>query len=120
METAEAAFRRNKLGRKHIESLAGGIAQIFAGSAQHCPRPANQDQMPSVTIDLPEMQIEPAEFDGIRNHTHAGMFQRTFLRNTRQLTPPGVRPAKSSPPMGKANRRASKGVSPAHRGIGLH
>ena len=46
--------------------------------------------MPTVTIDLMGLQIDPAEFDIERNRILAGMCQRTLLRNTGQLAPPGA------------------------------
>ena len=90
METAETSFGQNKLGRKHIKSFASGIAHMFACSAQHYAWLAYQHQMPTVTIDLLELRIEPAEFDIERNRILAGMCQRTLLRNTEQLAPPGA------------------------------
>lgn len=49
-----------------------------------------QHQMPSVTIDLLELRIEPAEFDIERNRILAEMCRRTLLRNAGQLAPPGA------------------------------
>lgn len=90
METAETPFRQKKLGRKHIKSFASGIAQMFACSAQHYAWLAYQNRMPTVTIDLLELRIEPAEFDIERNRILAGMCQRTLFRNAGQLAPPGA------------------------------
>lgn len=90
METAKTSFRQNKLGRKHIRSFASGIAHMFACSAQHYAWLAYQHQMPTVTIDLLALRVEPAEFDIERNRILAGMCQRTLLRNTEQLAPPGA------------------------------
>ena len=90
METAKTSFRQNKLGRKHIKSFASGIAHMFACSAQHYAWLAYQHQIPTVTIDLLALRVEPAEFDIERNRILAGMCQRTLLRNTEQLAPPGA------------------------------
>ena len=89
METADMPFEQEKLGRKHIKSFASGIAHMFACSAQHYAWLAYQHQMPSLTIDLLGLKIEPAEFDIERNRILAGMCQRTLLRNAGQLAPPG-------------------------------
>ena len=90
METADMPFEQKKLGRKHIKSFASGIAHMFACSAQHYAWLAYQHRLPTVTIDLLEMRIEPAEFDIERNRILAGMCQRTLFRNAGQLAPPGV------------------------------
>ena len=90
MDTAETTFRHKKLGRRHIKSFAGGIAHMFACSAQHYAWLAYQHQMPLVTIDLLELRIEPAEFDIERNRILAGMCRRTLLRNAGQLAPSGA------------------------------
>ena len=90
METAETPFGQKKLGRKHIKSFASGIAHMFACSAQHYAWLAYQRRLPTVTIDLLELRIEPAEFDIERNRILAGMCQRTLLRNAGQLAPPGA------------------------------
>lgn len=90
METAETPFGQKKLGRKHIKSFASGIAHMFACSAQHYAWLAYQHRLPTVTIDLLELRIEPAEFDIERNRILAGMCQRTLLRNAGQLAPPGA------------------------------
>jgi len=90
VETAKTSFRQNKLGRKHIKSFASGIAHMFACSAQHYAWLAYQHQIPTVTIDLLALRVEPAEFDIERNRILAGMCQRTLLRNTEQLAPPGA------------------------------
>lgn len=63
---------------------------MFACSAEHYGWLANQHRMPTVTIDLLELRIEPAEFDIERNRILAGMCQRTLLRNAGQLAPPGA------------------------------
>jgi hypothetical protein len=83
-------FEQKKLGRKHIKSFASGIAHMFACSAQHYAWLAYQHRLPTVTIDLLELRIEPAEFDIERNRILAGMCQRTLLRNAGQLALPGV------------------------------
>lgn len=83
-------FEQKKLGRKHIKSFASGIAHMFACSAQHYAWLAYQHQLPTVTIDLFELRIEPAEFDIERNRILAGMCQRTLFRNAGQLAPPGA------------------------------
>lgn len=90
METAETSFGKNKLGRKHIKGFASGIAHMFACSAQHYAWLAYQHQMRTVTIDLLELRIEPAEFDIERNRILAGMCQRTLHRNAGQLALPGA------------------------------
>jgi hypothetical protein len=90
VETAETLFRQNKLGRKYIKSFAGGIAHMFACSAEHYAWLAYHHQIPTVTIDLLALRIEPAEFDIERNRILAGMCHRTLLRNTEQLAPPGA------------------------------
>ena len=90
METADMPFEQKKLGRKHIKSFASGIAHMFACSAQHYAWLAYQHRLPTVTIDLLELRIEPAEFDIERNRILAGMCQRTLLRNAGQLAPPGA------------------------------
>jgi hypothetical protein len=90
VETAETSFRQNKLGRKHIKSFASGIAHMFACSAQHYAWLAYQHHMPTVTIDLLALRIEPAEFDIERSRILAGMCQRTLLRNAGQLAPPSA------------------------------
>ena len=90
METAETPFGQKKLGRKHIKSFASGIAHMFACSAQHYAWLAYQHRLPTVTIDLLELRIEPAEFDIERNRILAGMCQRTLFRNAGQLAPPGA------------------------------
>ncbi len=63
---------------------------MFSCSAQHYAWLAYQHQLPTVTIDLLELRIEPAEFDIERNRILAGMCQRTLLRNAGQLAPPGA------------------------------
>ena len=90
METAETPFGQKKLGRKHIKSFASGIAHMFACSAQHYAWLAYHHRLPTVTIDLLELRIEPADFDIERNRILAGMCQRTLLRNAEQLAPPGT------------------------------
>ncbi|AVD70381.1 hypothetical protein [Desulfobulbus oralis] len=90
METADTPFGPNKLGRKHIKGFASGIAHMFSCSAQHYAWLAYQHQIPTVTIDLFELRIEPAEFDIKRNRILAGMCQKTLLRNAGQLAPPGA------------------------------
>ncbi len=90
METADMPFEQKKLSRKHIKSFASGIAHMFACSAQHYAWLAYQHRLPTVTIDLLELRIEPAEFDIERNQILAGMCQRTLLRNAGQLAPPGA------------------------------
>jgi len=90
METADTPFEQKKLGRKHIKSFASGIAHMFACSAQHYAWLAYRHRLPTVTIDLLELRIDPAEFDIERNRILAGMCQRTLLRNAGQLAPPGV------------------------------
>ena len=90
METADTPFEQKKLGRKHIKSFASGIAHMFACSAQHYAWLAYQHQLPTVTIDLLELRIEPSEFDIERNRILAGMCQRTLLQNAGQLAPPGA------------------------------
>ena len=78
------------MGRKHIKSFASGIAHMFSCSAQHYAWLAYQHRLPTVTIDLLELRIEPAEFDIERNRILVGMCQRTLLRNAGQLAPPGA------------------------------
>ena len=90
METAETPFGQKKLGRKHIKSFASGIAHMFACSAQHYAWLAYQHRLPTVTIDLLDLRIEPSEFDIERNRILAGMCQRTLLRNAEHLAPPGA------------------------------
>jgi hypothetical protein len=90
METADTPFGQKKMGRKHIKSFASGIAHMFACSAQHYAWLAYQHRLPTATIDLLELRIEPSEFDIERNRILAGMCQRTLLRNAGQLAPPGV------------------------------
>lgn len=90
MDTADTPFVQNKLGRKHIKSFASGIAHMFACSAQHYAWLAYQHRLPTVTIDLLELRIDPSEFDIERNRILAGMCQRTLLRNFEQLAPPGA------------------------------
>jgi len=90
VETAEKPFGQKKLGRKHIKSFASGITHMFACSAQHYAWLAYQHQLPTVTIDLLELRIEPAEFDIERNRILAGMCQGTLIRNAGQLAPPGA------------------------------
>jgi hypothetical protein len=90
VETTETSFRQDKLGRKHIKSFASGIAHMFACSAQHYAWLAYRHRLPSVTIDLLELRIEPAEFNIERNRILAGMCQRTLFRNAGQLAPPGA------------------------------
>ena len=90
MEAAETTFGQKNLDRKHIKSFASGIAHMFACSAQHYAWLAYQHQLPIVTIDLLELRIDPAEFDIERNRILAGMCQRTLLRNSGQLAPPGA------------------------------
>lgn len=88
METADTPFEQKKLGRKHIKSFASGIAHMFACSARHYAWLAYQHRLPTVTIDLLELRIEPAEVDIERNRILAGMCQRTLVRNAGQLAPP--------------------------------
>ena len=90
MEAVETPFGQKKLGRKYIKSFASGIAHMFACSAQHYAWLAYQHQMPSLTIDLLELKIEPAEFDIERNRILAGMCQKSLLRNAGLLTPPAT------------------------------
>ena len=90
MVTAYTSFEQKKLGRKYIKSFAGGIAQMFACSAQHYAWLAYQNRMPTVTINLLELRIEPVEFDIKRNRILAGMCQRTLLRNVGKLAQPGA------------------------------
>ena len=90
METAETPSGQKKMGRKHIKSFASGIAHMFACSAQHYAWLAYRHRLPTVTIDLLELRIDPAEFDIERNRILAGMCQRTLLRNAGQLAPPGA------------------------------
>ena len=90
METADMPFEQKKLGRKHIKSFASGIAHMFACSAQHYAWLAYQHRLPTVTIDLLGLRIEPAGFDIERNRILAGMCQKTLLRNAGQLAPPGT------------------------------
>ncbi|EKD40993.1 MAG: hypothetical protein ACD_74C00087G0006 [uncultured bacterium] len=90
METAETSLRQNKLGRKYIKSFARGIAHMFACSAQRYAWLAYQHQIPTVTINLLALRVEPAEFNIERNRILAGMCQRTLLRNSEQLAPPGA------------------------------
>ena len=90
METADTPLGPNKLGRKHIKSFASGIAHMFSCSAQHYAWQAYQHRLPTVTIDLLDLRIEPSEFDIERNRILAGMCQRTLLRNAGQLAPPGA------------------------------
>lgn len=90
METAETPFGQKKLGRKPLKNFASGIAHMFACSAQHYAWLAYQNRMPTVTIDLLKLRIEPAEFDIERNRILAGMCQRTLLRNAGQLVTPGA------------------------------
>ncbi|MDD2462861.1 MAG: hypothetical protein PHI97_02585 [Desulfobulbus sp.] len=90
MKTIDTPFGQKKLGRKYIKSFASGIAHMFACSAQHYAWLAYQHQLPTVTIDLLELRIEPAEFDIERNRILARMCQRTLLRNAGQLAPPGA------------------------------
>jgi hypothetical protein len=90
VETVGTPFGQKKLGRKHIKSFASGIAHMFACAAQHYAWLAYQFQLPTATIDLLELRIEPAEFDIERNRILAGMCQKTLLRNVGQLAPPGA------------------------------
>lgn len=90
METANTLFEQKNLGHKHIKSFASGIAHMFACSAQYFAWLAFQHRLPTVSIDLLELRIEPSEFDIERNRTLAGMCQRTLLRNAGQLAPPGA------------------------------
>lgn len=90
METADTPLGPNKLGRKHIKSFASGIAHMFSCSAQHYAWLAYQHRLPTVTIDLLDLRIEPSEFDIERNRILAGMCQRTLFRNFEQLAPPGA------------------------------
>jgi hypothetical protein len=62
---------------------------MFASSAQHYAWLAHKLGISMVTIDLIELRIEPAEFNTDRNRVLAEMCQRTLLRNTQKLTPPG-------------------------------
>jgi len=63
---------------------------MFSCSAQHYAWLAYQHRLPTVTIDLLELRIEPAEFDIERNRILAGMCQRSLIRNAGQLAPPGA------------------------------
>ena len=90
METADMPFEQKKLGRKHIKSFASGIAHMFACSAQYFAWLAFQHRLPTVSIDLLELRIEPAELDIERNRILAEMCQSTLLRNAGQLAPPGA------------------------------
>jgi hypothetical protein len=90
VETADTPLGPNKLGRKHIKSFASGIAHMFSCSAQHYAWLAYQHRLPTVTIDLLDLRIEPSEFDIERNRILAGMCQRTLFRNFEQLAPPGA------------------------------
>jgi hypothetical protein len=90
MEAVETPFGQKKLGRKNIKSFASGIAHMFACSAQHYAWLAYQHQMPSLTIDLLELKIEPAEFDIERNRILAGMCQKSLLLNAGLLAPPAT------------------------------
>ncbi|MDR2548967.1 MAG: hypothetical protein LBD10_01990 [Desulfobulbus sp.] len=90
METIDTPFGQKKLGRKYIKSFASGIAHMFACSAHHYAWLAYQHRLPTVTIDLLELQIGPAEFDIERNRILAGMCQSTLLRNAGQLAPPAT------------------------------
>jgi hypothetical protein len=90
VKTIDTPFGQKKLGRKYIKSFASGIAHMFACSAQHYAWLAYQHQLPTVTIDLLELRIEPAEFDIERNRILARMCQRTLLRNAGQLALPGA------------------------------
>lgn len=90
METADLPFEQKKLGRKHFKSFVSGIAHMFACSAQHYAWLAYQHRLPTATIDLLELRIEPADFDIERNRNLAGMCQKALLRNVGQLAPPGA------------------------------
>lgn len=90
METAETSFGQKKFGRKHIKSFASGIAHMFTCSAQHYVWLAYQHQLPTVTIDLLELRIEPAAFDIERNRILAEMCRKTLLKNAGQLARPGA------------------------------
>ena len=90
METADMPFEQKKLGRKHIRSFASGIAHMFACSAQHYTWLAYQHRLPTATIDLLELRIEPVDFDIARNRILAGMCQKALLRDVGQLAPPGA------------------------------
>jgi len=85
VETADTPLGPNKLGRKHIKSFASGIALMFSCSAQHYAWLVYQHRLPTVTIDLLNLRIEPSEFDIERNRILAGMCQRTLFRNIEQL-----------------------------------
>ena len=63
---------------------------MFACSAQHYAWLAYQNQLPTVTIDLLELRIEPAELDIERNRILAEMCQSTLHRHAGQLAPPGA------------------------------
>lgn len=65
------------------------MADRLTCSAQHYAWLAYHHRLPTVTIDLLELRIEPADFDIERNRILAGMCQRT-LRNAGQLSPPGA------------------------------
>ena len=63
---------------------------MFSCSAQHYAWQAYQHRLPTVTIDLLDLRIEPSEFDIERNRILAVMCQRTLIRNAGQLAPPGA------------------------------
>jgi len=88
MDTAETTSEQKKLGRKYIKGFAGGIAHMFACSAQHYAWLARKHGLSVVTIDLFKLQISPAEFDIERNRILAGMCQRTLSQNIGQLASP--------------------------------
>jgi hypothetical protein len=90
VKTANTPLGPNKLGRKHIKSFASGIAHMFSCSAQHYAWLAYQHRLPTVSVDLLDLRIEPSEFDIERNRILAGMCQRTLIRNFEQLAPPGA------------------------------
>lgn len=87
---ADILLGRRTLGRKQIKSFAGGIAHMFASSAQHYGWLAYRHRLPAVTIDLMAMRISPAEFDIERNRNLAVMCQKTLFQNVQRLTPPGA------------------------------
>ena len=83
-------FEPKPLGRKHIKSFASGIAHMFSCSAQHYAWLAYQHRLPTVTIDLLALRIEPLEFDIERNRILAGMCRSTLRQNCKRLTPPAA------------------------------
>jgi len=83
------AIRAEKIGSQAYQELRQQHRSYVCLLGRYYAWLAYQHGLLTVTIDLLELRIEPAEFDIERNRILAGMCQCTLLRNTEQLAPPG-------------------------------